>query len=114
MKTISKQADPEGYLEVYPKNRASTLNTMFTGFALYHHGLWLILDRYGSEKAKALIQKSKTSAGFWACVEGYRNNEKIRVTGIRELTHPTRVVPDGPNDEARRAKMREDFKKFNL
>jgi len=87
---------------------------MFSGFALYHHGIWLILDRYGSEKAKSLIKNSKTAAGFWACVEGHRTNENIKVTTIREVLHPKRVVPEGPDDEERRARMREEFKKFNL
>lgn len=114
MKTISKQIDPEGYLEVYPRNRASNLNTLFTGFALYHHGNWLLLDRFGSDKCKELIKKSKTSAGYWVCVEGRRDNEKIKVTGVKEVQHPKRISPDGPDDEARRARMREEFKKFNL
>jgi hypothetical protein len=82
MKSISTQIDPEGYLENYPKGKASNLNTMFQGFVLYHHRQWFVLDKKGSELAKQLIARSKSSNGFKVTVQGRRKGNKIIVTGV--------------------------------
>jgi hypothetical protein len=82
MKTISKQIDPVGYLERYPKSKASNLNTIFKGFAIYHHGQWFILDKRGSDKVKQLIARSQSTSGFMVTVQGVRNGDKIKVTQV--------------------------------
>lgn len=84
MKSISKQIDPVGYLENYPKNKASNLNTMFQGFVLYHHKQWFVLDKKGSELAKQLIARSKSSNGFKVTVYGTRKGNKIAVTAMAD------------------------------
>ncbi len=84
MQTISKQMDPVGYLEQYPRNKASNLNTMFKGFAVYHHGEWFILDKRGSELAKKAISRSRSTSGFMMTVQGTRKGNKISVTAVFE------------------------------
>lgn len=86
MKTISKQRDPLGYLEQYPRSKASNLNTLFKGLALYHHGQWFILDKHGSELAKRVIARSDSNSGFFVTVQGVRKGDKIKVTGIFDKT----------------------------
>ena len=82
MKSISTQIDPVGYLERYPKGKASNLNTMFKGFAIYHHGQWFMLDKRGSEMVKQLIARSKSTSGFMVTVQGVRKDNKIKVTHV--------------------------------
>jgi hypothetical protein len=92
MQTISRQMDPVGYLEQYPKNKASNLNTLFKGFAIYHHGEWFILDKKGSELAKQAIRRSPSSSGFMVTVQGSRKGDKIKVTAVFDKT-PKAVQP---------------------
>lgn len=114
MKTIGKQIDPEGYLERYPKGKASNLNTLFTGFALYHHGEWFILDRHGSGIAKRLIQKSSSTNGFMATIEGVRDNMKIKVHSMSEKTPPGRNSEYVTDKGEQNKQIRQDFKKMGI
>ncbi len=113
-KTIGKQIDPQGYLERYPRGKATNLNTLFKGFVLYHHGDWFTLDRHGSGMAKNVIKNSSTTNGFWVTIEGVRKEKKIKVTSISEKTHPDRaseyVVDKGAQNKA----IRQDFKKMGI
>jgi len=82
MQSIAKQIDPVGYLERYPKGKASNLNTMFKGFFIYHHGQWFMLDQKGSKMAKQMIAKSNSQSGFMMTIQGVRKDNKIQVTHI--------------------------------
>ncbi|HEY9757075.1 MAG TPA: hypothetical protein V6C97_18055 [Oculatellaceae cyanobacterium] len=114
MKSIGKQMDPVGYLEVYPKNKAGNLNTLFTGFALFHHGKWYILDRRGSNIAKDLIKRSSTNQGFWVTVEGVRKDNKIKVSNIVEKLAPGRVGSDIVDKGEQNKSIRQDFKRMGI
>jgi hypothetical protein len=114
MKTIGKQIDPAGYLETYPKAKATNLNTLFSGFVLFHHGRWYILDRRGSSMAKALIKRSASKGGFWVTVEGIRKENKIKVTNIMEKTAPGRGGEYAVDKGEQNKSIRQDFGKMGI
>jgi hypothetical protein len=112
MQTISRQMDPVGYLEQYPKNKASNLNTLFKGFAIYHHGEWFILDKKGSELAKKAIRRSASTSGFMVTVQGVRKGDKIKVTAVFDKT-PAAVQPILDRFQQNRG-IRNDFRMMGI
>lgn len=112
MKTISKQIDPMGYLERYPKSKASNLNTLFTGFALFHHGEWFILDKRGSELVKKAIARSSASNGFFVTVQGVRKGNKIKVSAVLDKTAVNAPLPASKFDQNRT--IRADFRLMGI
>jgi hypothetical protein len=114
MKTIGQTIDREGYLERYPKSKAISLNTLFTGFLLYHHGEWFELDRHGSGLAKNLIKHSSSNSGFWVTVEGVRKEGKIQVHSINEKKRPGSGGEYVVDKDEQNKNIRQDFKKMGI
>jgi hypothetical protein len=115
MKTIGRTIDVVGYLERYPKSKARSLNMLFTGFFLYHHGEWLELDMHGSGLAKGVIKRSSSDGGFWVTVEGVRKEGKIRVDAIIEQKKPGSGSGEYVVDKSEQNKnIRQDFKKMGI
>ena len=113
MKTISKQRDPVGYLEQYPRGKASNLNTLFQGFVIFHHGEWFTLDKRGSEMVKQLIRKSKSSSGFLFTVLGSRKGNKISVREVIDRSGQN-IPPIEITKESRNRQIRGEFSKMGI
>ena len=114
MKTIGRTIDPIGYLERYPKSKARSLNMLFTGFYLFHHGEWLELDMHGSRIAKDVIKRSNSNGGFWVMVEGIRKEGKIRVNSISEQKKPGSDSEYVVDKSEQNKNIRQDFKKMGI
>lgn len=114
MKTIGQTIDPEGYLDRYPKSKAVSLNTLFTGFVLYNHGQWFELDRHGSGLARNLIKHSSSNMGFLVTVEGVRKGDRIKVKSISERKRPGNRDEYVLDKSEQNKNIRQDFKKMGI
>ncbi len=112
MKTISKQIDPVGYLERYPKGKATNLNTMFKGFAIYHHGQWFLLDKRGSEMVKQLIGRSKSNNGFMVTVHGIRKDDRIKVSQVMDKSAESNLFV--MTKESQNRQIRGEFRRMGI
>ncbi len=104
---------PETYLERYPRNRATNLNTWLFRFGMYSNGLFLEFDRYGSALVKELIKSSATSTGFQFRVIGIRKGNKILVKSAEEVCKPVEGI-DPDLARASQKALRKDFAKMGL
>jgi hypothetical protein len=85
IRSVKLKAQPETYLEHYPRNRASALNTWLSRFGIYTNGMFLELDRKGSVMVKQLLKRSPNSRGFMIRVDGMRKGDKLQVLSVREI-----------------------------
>ncbi|HEY9760540.1 MAG TPA: hypothetical protein V6C97_35600 [Oculatellaceae cyanobacterium] len=112
-KSIMRKSAPDAYLESYPRNRATSLNTWLFRFYLYSNGMFFELDRYGSVLAKDLIKYSNNSRGYLVRIDGTRCGDKIRVTSVSEITKES-ALHDPDFVRYSQQQLRGEFARMNI
>ncbi len=82
---LKQRTNPEYFLEEYPRHRAISLNTWLSRFGVYSNGMFLELDRTGSNLVKQAIKKSSNHHGYVMRITGIRKGNKINVTDVAEV-----------------------------
>lgn len=112
IKNVNRKSTPETYLCVYPRNRASGLNTWLFRFGLYSNGMFFELDRYGSVLVKDLIKHSQNDKGYYVRIDGKRNGDKIKVSSITEI--PQAEAPDPNAHKISQSQLRGEFARMGI
>jgi hypothetical protein len=113
IKNITTKSMPDNYMESYPRNRATTLNTWLKRFGLYSNGMFFELDRAGSAKVKDLIKHSSTARGFLVRIDGSRDGHILKVKSIVELPKPQTDI-DFDNSRYSQSQLRGEFAKMGI
>jgi hypothetical protein len=113
IKNVMRKTMPENYMESYPRNRATTLNTWLSRFGLYSNGMFFELDRAGSKMVKEMVKRSQTPRGFLVRIDGSRDGDKLKVKSITELSK-TQTSIDFDDVRYSQSRMRGEFAKMGI
>jgi hypothetical protein len=113
IKNVMRKTMPDNYMESYPRNRATTLNTWLKRFGLYSNGMFFELDRSGSAMVKNLIKHSSTPRGFLVRIDGSRDGHILKVKSVTELPK-TQPSIDFDQVKYSQSQLRGEFAKMGI
>ena len=114
IKNVMRKGMPSNYMESYPRNRATNLNTWLSRFGLYSNGMFFELDRSGSAIVKDMVKHSETSRGYYVRIDGKRDGHKIKVSAVTELPKAQAPIDETENTRISQSQLRGEFAKMNL
>jgi hypothetical protein len=113
IRSISTKSQPQTYLEHYPRNRASSLNTWLSRFGIYTNGMFFELDRKGTCMVKEILKRSANARGFMIRVDGVRKGDTLQVISVREIAkEPLYTDPD--LQRIAQSQLRGEFAKMGI
>jgi len=113
IKNVMKKTMPENYMESYPRNRATNLNTWLSRFGLYSNGMFFELDRAGSAIVKDMIKHSATPRGFLVRIDGHRDGNILKVKSVQELPKEQANL-DFDNTKYSQSQLRGEFARMGI
>ncbi len=113
IKNVTCKSMPDNYMESYPRNRATNLNTWLKRFGLYSNGMFFELDRSGSAMVKDMIKHSPTPRGFLVRIDGSRDGHVIKVKSVVELPK-TQPGIDFDNSKYSQSQLRGEFARMGI